>query len=391
MSFAFDDVINMSGTGSAKWEMAKKYFGTDDLTPLWVADMDFRGPQAVIEALRERAELGIYGYTFRPDFVDEAVAGWIRRRHGWQAEKDWISFSPGVVTALNACIESFTEPGDRVIIQPPVYAPFFKAVEDNGRQLVLNPLKLTDGKYEMDFDDLQQKAESSRAKMLILCSPHNPVGRVWTLEELQKLAQICKDHNLLVVSDEIHSDLALKPHRHTPLPLAASEIASRAIVCMAPSKTFNMAGLATSFILIPDPELRKTFQGYMEKMHFNMINPFSLTAANAAYRHGDEWLDQVLDYIKANAEYLQDYVQRRIPRLKTIMPEGTYLTWIDCRALGLTPEALQAFMVGKAKVALNPGIGFGEEGAGFMRMNVAAPRSVLAEALAKIEAAVSQL
>ncbi|WP_276356674.1 MalY/PatB family protein [Cohnella caldifontis] len=387
----FDGIIDMTGTGSVKWELTQKVFGEESLTPMWVADMDFRGPQAVIDALKRRAELGVYGYTFRPAHLNEAVAGWMERRHGWRVDQEWICFSPGVVTALNACVQVYTEPGDRVIIQPPVYPPFFKSVQDHGREPVMNPLKLVDGKYEMDFEDLAAKAETSRAKMLLLCNPHNPVGRVWTRGELEKLAAICERFGLIVVADEIHADLALNPHRHTPLLVAAPQLAGRTIVCMAPSKTFNMAGLAMSFVLIPDPEQRKAFQTFMEKAHLTAINPFSLTAADAAYRHGDEWLDRVLAYIKGNAEYLRDFLTRRIPRLSMVMPEGTYMAWIDCRPLGLAPDELKAFMVSKAKVALNEGKGFGEEGAGFMRMNLAAPRSVLEEALAKIEAAVNAL
>lgn len=254
-----------------------------------------------------------------------------------------------------------------------------------------NPLQLVNGKYEMDFEDLEAKAEASGAKMLLLCSPHNPIGRVWTRGELERLARICDRYGLLVVVDEIHSDLELSPHRHTSFPVAAPELANRTVVCMAPSKTFNMAGLATSFVLIPDPELRKTFQTFLDKAHLTAMNPFSLTAAEAAYRHGDDWLDRVLAYIKGNAEFLRDFLERTIPQLSAVMPEGTYMAWIDCRSLGFSPDELQSFMVSKAKVAMNAGHTFGQGGEGFMRMNLAAPRSVLEEALRRIEAAVNSL
>ncbi|WP_405452841.1 MalY/PatB family protein [Paenibacillus sp. HJGM_3] len=391
MNFSFDEIIDMSETGSIKWGMIEKFFGEKGLTPMWVADMDFRGPAAVIEALKRRVELGIFGYTGRTDSLVEAVAGWMYRRHHWRVKKEWICYSPGVVSALNACVQSYTVPGDRVIIQPPVYPPFFDTVRANGRELVLNPLILANGRYEMDFDDLRKKAKTSQAKMLILCSPHNPIGRVWTQGELEQLAQICIEHDLIIVSDEIHSDLVFKPFKHIPLTMADPRIESRTIVCMAPSKTFNMAGLASSFIVIPDPQLRETFNAFMEKAHLTLINPFSLTAADAAYRYGDEWLEQVLNYIKGNVDYLIEFVNQQIPQLSVIRPEGTYLAWIDCRALGFTPDALQNFMWKQAKVALNAGTGFGEEGGGFMRMNLAAPRPVLEEALSKIESAIRTL
>jgi cystathionine beta-lyase len=386
----FDERVDMTGTGSVKWELAEKLFNVEGLTPMWVADMDFRGPQAVIEALKWRAELGVFGYTMQPDFLYQAVVGWLDRRHGWRTETEWICFSPGVVTALKVSVLAFTEPGDRVIIQPPVYPPFFKVVKESGRELVYNPLRLTgDGKYEMDFDDLRQKVAG--AKMLILCSPHNPVGRVWSEVELKNLAEICEKYELIVVSDEIHSDLILKPHRHRPLLQVAPHLADRSVVCVAPSKTFNMAGMATSFIFIPNPDLRGKFKAVMEKDHHPVINPFSLIAADAAYRHGDAWLDQVLEYIKGNVEYLDEYVRRHLPSIRVIKPEGTYLVWLDCRGLGLAPKELQDFMLGRAKVALNAGDSFGKEGEGFMRMNVAAPRAVLEEALRKIGSAVESL
>jgi len=385
----FDEVVDMTGTGSVKWELAPQIFGVDGITPMWIADMDFRGPEAVVEALKRRAEIGVYGYTGKPDYLYEAVGGWLERRHGWRVEKDWICYSPGVAAALNACVLTLTEPGDRVVIQPPVYPPFFQTVKENGRELVLNPLRLMDGKYRMDLDDLRVKIRESGAKMLILCSPHNPVGRVWSKDELERLAQICDEHGIIVVSDEIHADLVLRPHKHISLVQAAPRLENRAIVCMAPTKTFNMGGLAISFTIIPNPQLRESFLEYLKKAHLTAVNPFSLTAADAAYRHGDEWLDRVLDYIKANFEHLADFIHRRLPELKVNVPEGTYLAWIDCRGLGLEPDDLQRFMLKEARVALNVGSTFGDEGAGFMRMNMAAPRSVLDEALARIEAAVA--
>lgn len=391
MPYSFDEKVEMSQTGSIKWEHLHKIFGAEDLTPMWVADMDFKGPEPVIEAVKRRAELGIYGYTKPPEYLFESVSRWMENRHGWFVPTEWLSYSPGVVTALSACVRLFTSVGDPVVIQPPVYPPFFKVVEENQRQLVLNPLRWADGKYRMDFDDLREKVKVSGAKMLILCSPHNPVGRVWEREELEELAQICLEHDLMVVSDEIHADLVYKPNRHIPFLSLSAELEERTIVCTAPSKTFNMAGLQASFIIIPNPKFRESFNAYMEKEHLAVINPFAVVAADAAYRHGDKWLDQVLDYLRGNLEFLVDFVEKRIPPLKVILPEGTYLVWIDFRPLGLAPDELQEFLVKKAKVALNAGSTFGEEGKGFMRMNIASPRSILEEALMKIEMAVASI
>lgn len=389
--YSFDEKVDLTGTGSMKWEHMEKLFGAGDLTPMWVADMDFRGPDPVIEAVKRRAELGIYGYTKPPAYLFEAVADWIERRHGWPVPQEWITYSPGVVTALNAGVRLFTEEGDSVVIQPPVYPPFFGVVKDNHRKLVANPLQQIDGKYRIDFDDLRRKIEESQAKMLILCSPHNPVGRIWKKEELEQLAEICLKYDLMVISDEIHADLTFKPHRHIPLLSVAPELEERTILCMAPSKTFNMAGLQASYILIPNQKLRERFNTYMEKEHLTMMNPFAVVASEAAYRYGEDWLEEVLKVIRGNLEYLLRFVEDRLPEVKVIPPEGTYLVWLDFHGLGLSSEELKDFLVREAKVALNPGSNFGEEGKGFMRMNIALPRHLLEEGLKKIEAAIRSL
>ncbi|WP_274653313.1 MalY/PatB family protein [Paenibacillus humicola] len=388
MEYSFDNRVDMTGTGSAKWEMADQVFEAEGLLPMWVADMDFRGPDPVIRALKERAENGVFGYTFRPGYMAEAVAGWLKRRHRWTVPENWITFSPGVVAALRTCVACYTAPGDGVIVQPPVYPPFFSVVKEAGRELVLNPLQEADGRYRMDFDDLRLKARDSGAKMLILCSPHNPIGRVWTREELETLASICTEYDITVVSDEIHADLVFQSHVHTPFAALSPELEARTIVCMAPSKTFNMAGLHSSFIIIPDEAKRDKFDTHLKEAHLTMMNPFSLTAANAAYRYGDEWLDSVLAYIEANIDYFSVEMAARLPELRFAKPEGTYMVWLDCRPLGMTPDELKSFMLREAKIAINDGSSFGEEGAGFIRVNLAAPRSVVEEGISRLEAAV---
>lgn len=390
MIYDFDRRVDLTGFGSVKQEATSRIFGESDLLPLWVADMDFQGPKEVIEALRRRVDTGIYGYSMRTEAMDDAIIGWMDRRHGWQIRKEWLCHSPGVVTALAACVQSFTSEGDAVVIQPPVYPPFAKVVKDSGRKLVTNPLRLTDGRYEMDLEDLEAKIAENGAKMLILCSPHNPVGRVWSVDELESLIALCRRHGVMIVSDEIHADLALPAHRHTVLAKLMAED-ERFVICMAPSKTFNMAGLQSSFILIPNEEIRKAFTGYMERLHIGGANALALIAGEAAYRHGDEWLDQALRYISGNIEYLIEFASAHLPEVKVVRPEGTYLVWMDFRAYGLSPVQLSDWMTKKAKVALNAGHHFGAEGEGFMRLNAAAPRAALEEALQRIAAALPEM
>lgn len=390
MRYNFDEAVIQSES-SVKWSAAEKMFGQEDIIPLWVADMDFKGPDPVIEALKRRAETGIYGYSFLPDSLYESVADWLLKRHQWPIEKEWICFSPGVVPALNACISAFTSPEDPVIIQTPVYPPFHNAVLENGRKLIFNPLQIKNNRYCMDFEDLTAKFISDRPKMVILCNPHNPVGSVWSAEELNELARLCAEHDVLLLSDEIHSDLVFHDYKHIPAASLSEQIASRSVTCIAPSKTFNMAGLQASFVIIPDKELRESFQQTMKRDHRTMANAFAVTAAEAAYRSGEDWLDQCLAYIRGNADYALRFLRERLPVFKPSNPEGTYLLWVDCRGLNMTTEELKAFMTGKAKVAVTDGSGFGAEGAGFIRMNLACRRSTLEEALSRLEQAVHSI
>ncbi|WP_301172435.1 MalY/PatB family protein [Brevibacillus nitrificans] len=388
MRYDFDKVINRLNTASVKWDEVDRIFGDKDLLPLWVADMDFQVPAPVTDALRARVEHGIFGYTERPESYYEAVIGWMERRHQWSVQKEWICHCPGVVPALSYLVQVFTQPGDKVIIQPPVYHPFTSVVADNGREVVHNPLKYEEGRYFMDFEDLRQKMDPS-VKLLILCNPHNPGGRVWTKEELTELGNFCLENNVMVISDEIHGDLILKGHKHIPFAAISEEFAQNSIICTAPSKTFNMAGMQTSNIIIPNQEYREAFQKMMSTLVLRMTNTFGVVATEAAYRHGDEWLDQLLVYLQGNLDFLTEYIETHIKGIKVIQPEGTYLVWLDCRELGMDAKGLQEFMGKQAKVAVNQGHVFGPGGEQFIRLNMACPRSLIEEGLERIAKAVS--
>ncbi len=388
MLYDFDTVIDRYNTSSVKWDEVGNLFGDKDLLPMWVADMDFKAPAPVIEAIKQKAEHGIFGYTSRPDSYYEAVIGWFKRRHNWEVQKEWICHSPGVVPALTYMVQAFTQPGDKIVIQPPVYYPFTNVAVANDRQIVHNPLRFEDGRYTMDFADLRSKLDPA-VKLLILCNPHNPVGRVWTKEELTELGNICLEHNVLVIADEIHCDLLLNGHVHVPFAQLSEAFAQNSVICTAPSKTFNLAGLQTSNIIIPNEKWREAFTTRLDTLSIRRTNTFGLVATESAYRFGDEWLDQLLAYLEENLAFMTDYLARHIKEIKVIQPEGTYLVWLDCRELGLDAKALEQLNQKQAKVALDEGYIFGEGGAGFVRINIACPRSILAEGLKRIEQAVN--
>jgi cystathionine beta-lyase len=352
--------------------------------------MDFQSPQPIIEALKQRVEHGVYGYTLRPDSYMESIVSWLKRRHRWSIEKEWITHSPGVIPALSLAIQSFTQPGDKIIIQPPVYHHFARVIQANGREVVNNPLKLENGHYSIDFADLEAKIDST-VKMLILCSPHNPIGRVWSKEELTRLGQICMKHNILVVADEIHCDFVYKTHTHIPFASISEEFANHSLTCIAPSKTFNLMGVQTSSIIIPNQQLRGRYDRELNTLSIGSPNIFGVVALEAAYRHGEEWLDQLLEYLQGNLEFTLNYFSKNIPQIKIIQPEGTYLVWLDCRELGFSVKELDEFMLLNARVAMNEGLIFGMEGEGFMRLNIACPCSMLKNALGGIEKAISSL
>jgi cysteine-S-conjugate beta-lyase len=390
MKYDFDEVIERKNTGSLKWDFCEKYLGEKEVLPMWVADMDFRAPQPVVDAVTSVAQLGVYGYGEESECFYDAAVDWIKRRHGWTVKREWVQFCPGVVPALHLLTKTFADAGDKVIVQPPVYYPFFYAINYGDCVVLNNPLKLIDGKYAMDFDDLEKKMDQ-RVKMIFLCSPHNPGGMVWSREDLIRLGEICLENNVIVVSDEIHGDLILHDNKHIPFASLSEEFAMNSITCVAPSKTFNLAGLQVSNIIIPNPELAKAFGTSMEKCSLTRPNIFAIEAAKAAYNYGDEWLDQLIEYVEDNHRLLEDYIEEKIPLLKVIKPQASYLAWIDCRSLGMDTEELKTFMDKKARLGLNQGYIFGQGGEGFVRMNLGCPRAVVREALQRLEQAVNAL
>jgi len=382
----FDRVIERKGSGSGKWDDADALFGAEGVLPMWVADMDFLSPEPVREALRQRLDHGIYGYHGgeRGPLL-EAVTGWLARRHGWTVQPEWIATTSGVVSAIHLAVLSFTESGDEVIIQPPVYHPFFDCIRNHGRNLVENPLSEVDGEYRFDLEDLEKKART--AKLLILCSPHNPVGRVWNREELEAVAEIAERHGVLVVSDEIHGDLIFRPHRLIPFGTLKNISPEHVVTLTAPSKTFNLAGLEASLAIIPDPALRARFVGNQRTLGMGKANFMGLVALEAAYRHGEPWLEDLLSYLESNARHLVEFARREWPGIEVKLPEGTYLGWLDCRALGLSETALHELFFQKARVGLNRGAQFGRQGEGHMRLNFGTPCAVLDQGLQRISAA----
>ncbi|MDP2871466.1 MAG: MalY/PatB family protein [Bacillota bacterium] len=397
MKYDFDKVIERKGTNSAKWDQNQTMFGREDVLDMWVADMDFPCPAPVVEAVRRRAEHPIYGYTFPSSSLYEAIIERTHRHFGWKIRREWIVFTAGVVNGLYSVMRAFAHPGDEVVVQPPVYYPFFSAVANTGCQIVRNPLVQEDGRYRMDFTGLEElfkpvttfPVRSPRIRMLVLCSPHNPVGRVWEPDELATLAEICLRNNCLIISDEIHCDLLFKGAKHTVTSTLSAEIERRTITLMAPSKTFNLAGLGTSYVIIPDDNLRREYVRSRAGMPGG--NLFGYAALEAAYQHGDDYLDQLREYLNGNLSYFMGRVEAEMPELKVVMPEGTYLAWVDMRGLGLGPMELQTFIRNKARLALDDGYAFGPGGEGFQRINLGCPRSIIKEGLDRLSKAVREL
>lgn len=389
MAYDFDRVIARRGTGCEKWDGLKQIFGVDDLLPFWVADMDFAVAPEIAAAVQARARHPVYGYHTREESFFEAAMAWEERRHGWRIERDWITNTPGVVTSLSAAVQSLTSPGDRVVIQPPVYHPFFSCVAGNGRQLVENPLKVNNGRWEMDLTDLESKLDPS-VKMLILCNPHNPVGRVWTREELLALGEVCQRHNLTILADEIHCDLIFTGHRHLPFASLDPALASRTVTFFSPSKTFNIAGTYTSLVVISDPDRRTRYRTLIRALGIDQGNLFGMVAAETAFRAGEPWLEELLPYLEANADRLVAFVRDRLPSVEVRKPEGTYLAWLNFGSLGGAPSQLKSFLVREAKVGLSDGLVFGQQGRGFARFNFACPRVLLEEGLERMAVALQK-
>lgn len=389
MKYNFDEIIDRGGNRSAKYDERAKKFGTADVIPLWVADMDFRTAQPIIDACVSKAEEGIWGYTSRPDSYFQAVQQWEQRRKGWTPDVSLMSWSLGVVPALSSIVRLFSGDGDKILIQTPVYSEFYDVAEAWGREVVENPLVETDGKWSIDFDDFAEKVKQCR--IFLLCNPQNPVGRVWEPEELRKMAELCVESGTLLVSDEIHSDLIFHGKRHTPTASLSPEIAANTITCVSATKTFNLAGLQASTTIFPNKDMKRAFEEFWGRMDIRRNNAFSCVAMEAAYREGEEWLDQLLPYISGNFDYICDFCAKNIPQIKPNRPDATYLMWLDCRALSMTNEELRDFFIHKAQLGLNEGYTFGHSLAGFMRLNAACPRSTLEKAMRQLKAAVDSL
>ena len=398
MKYDFDQVCNRKNTDCLKWDMMEPIFGSGDLIPLWVADMDLPVAKPIIDALKKRVEHPFYGYSQAGTSVLNSVVERMKRKFNWNIKPEWIVFTPGVVPALHVAVRSLTHPGDEVILQEPTYHPFFPVVVNSGCKIVNNGLKMNNNRYEIDYKGLEEKfhsksrsfQEAGRIKTIIFCNPHNPIGRLWKRDEIIKMGEIAINNGAVVISDEIHCEILFKDQKHTPFASISKKFEQNSIVCMSPSKTFNLAGLEVSTIIIPNKKLRDNF---INTRYGIVPNPnvFGYIALEAAYRYGDEWLEQVLDYLQKNLDYLKQYLENKIPNIRVVDPEGTYLIWLDCRDLGMDNQTLSNFMKKKAKVGLEDGFIFGESGSGFMRMNIACSRSVLHEALNRIENAIDTL
>lgn len=391
MKYNFDQIINRKNTASFKWDKNTEYFGKEDVIPLWVADMDFMCAQPVIDAIKERINHPVLGYTVRTQEYYNAVIGWMKKRHNWDISKEWITFSPpGIIYAIYTIVQLITNKNDKVIMQSPNYDPLFELVSKSERQLIINPLKYENNRYHIDIEDLKGKIEAG-AKALILSSPNNPTGRVWTMEELTSIGELCLKHNVFVVADEIYSDFIFPSSKHIPFASINNEFALNSAVCISTSKGFNLGGLQMSTVIIPNEHIRTIFNEAMMVAQTRLDNIFGSTALEAAYTKGEEWLNQAIAYVESNKEYVENYISTYIPKLKVVRPEATFLLWIDCTGLGLRSKELESFMINKAGVAFSQGYEFGPGGNGFVRMNIACPQALLKKALEQVEMAVDKL
>lgn len=386
MKYNFDEIIDRHGTDCVKYDDLYRNFGCNDLLPMWVADMDFRTVPRIIEAAEACCKKGVFGYTFRSEDAKQAFVDWVGRRYDWRVKTEWISISPGIVTALSISVRAFTRKGDKVLILTPVYPPFFAVVKDNERELVCSPLVIRDGHYEIDWENFESALKQG-VKLFILSNSHNPVGRVWTASELKQMGDLCCRYDVLILSDEIHADLALPGYRHTVMASLSEEIACRTLTAMAPSKTFNIAGMMNSLIIASSEQLLECYNREMLALHLDVGNIFGHVTLKAAYREGEDWLEELKVYLGENVTYADEYIRRELPFVKMLKPEGSFLLWLDFRPTGLSHEEVGRLLVEKAKVGLNDGQAFGKEGTGFRRMNIGCPRSVLQEGLQRIKSA----
>ena len=388
----FEQGVDRKGTRCLKYDFAVQRGRSADILPLWVADMDFKTSSYIQDALLRQAEHGVYGYTETDETYFDAVRSWMERRHGWKIEPEWLLKTPGVVFALAMAVKAYTEPGDYVLIQEPVYYPFREVIESNDREVANNVLYQDEnGSYKIDFEDFEKQVKDPAVKLFILCNPHNPLGRVWSQDELSKMLTLCFENDVQVVSDEIHSDLIFHGKKHIPAAIVVPEAADKVITCISVTKTFNLAGLQASTTVFPNLEMKKKFDGYWGGMDIHRNNAFSSVAMEAALNEGEEWLEQLLAYISGNLDYICDYFEKKIPLIKANMPDATYLVWLDCRALHMDNEELKDFMIYKAGLGLNDGSSFTRTMNGFMRLNAACPRAVLEKALKQLEDAVNNL
>lgn len=390
-TYNFDEIIDRSGSGDLKHEALLPRWGRNDLLPLWVADMDFATPDFVVDALKARLSHPIFGYTIEPADYRPTIIDWNESHHGWKIKPEWISFIPGIVKGIGFVVNVFTKPGEKVIIQPPVYYPFRMTPEDNGREVVFNLLRLReDGYYDMDFDNLSEVCDD-KCRVLILSNPHNPAGVCWSKETLQRLADFCYEHNIIVISDEIHSDMALFGNRHVPFASVSERAADISITFAAPTKTFNMAGIVSSYAVISNDDLRQRFYGWLKANELDEPTIFAPIATIAAYQKGEEWRKQMLAYVEDNVRFVEDYCREHIPGVRPLRPQASFLVWLNCRGLELSHDKLLELFIDKAHLALNDGEMFGPGGEGFMRLNVGTPRSVLRQALEQLAKAVNEL
>lgn len=386
--YDFDKVMDRRGTGAVKTDALGKVYGKDDLIPLWVADMDFETPDFIVEALKDRLRHPVFGYTVVPEDYWPAIKKWIADHHGWETECEWMTFIPGIVKGIGMAINALLKKDDKVIIQPPVYHPFRLIPQKNGRKVVFNPLRaLPDGNYEMDFENLQSVCDE-RCRMLILSNPHNPAGIVWPRETLERLAEFCHNRGIIVISDEIHCDMALFGHKHIPFASVSEKAAECSITFGAPSKTFNIAGIVSSYAVIPDPKLRERFFKWLEASEMNAPHLFAPIATMAAFRYGEEWRQQMLRYVEGNIGFIEDFCSKNIPQIKPLRPQASFLVWLDCRELNLTHDQLNDLFVNKAGLALNDGEMFSPGGEGFMRLNVGTSRAILEESMEHLLSAI---